>query len=395
MAKTKAKKNITVKKKISRSKTERSYRRVVLVFSVVTLMLVFIITYFSLSKTVISIKPEKETLVSSLNVSIKTNIDNDDPSKTLTGRLLSKDVTDSLIHSDLETTKTILGKAGGQVTIYNNWSQVQPLQATTRLLSDGGILFRTKERIDVPPGSEVVAEIEADQEGETGNIDASRFTLPGLSLELQDKIYAESEEAMTGGTKDVTIVTEEDIETAKEQLNDQLAEKAKLELAAELDTKAGERISDPALKIEVLAESVDKEIEAEAESITITETAKAIAILFNEEDLLKIMAAELTRDVPEDKELLAYDPTSLTYTISQYDVNNQTALLKAEIKGQTIVKASSHIFDPAKIINRNRQEIKNYFSNFDEIKSVEVKFSPFWVFRAPALKDHIKFEIIK
>ncbi|MBU2235711.1 hypothetical protein KKA01_01485, partial [Patescibacteria group bacterium] len=81
--------------------------------------------------------------------------------------------------------------------------------------------------------------------------------------------------------------------------------------------------------------------------------------------------------------------------IKSYDLEEQSAVLKVTLNGTTYVKLTSPIFKRDNLTNRDKQEIKTYFLDFSEIQNVDVKFSPFWVFRSPSLKDHIEIVIAK
>jgi type IV pilus assembly protein PilM len=122
--------------------------------------------------------------------------------------------------------KTADGRAEGTVKIINNSGAGQTLVATTRLLSAKGVLFRLKDSVTVPAGASVRAVARADQEGASGNIGASQFIIPGLSSALQKLIYAESESAMAGGTREITFVGAKDIEQAKIKLLGELVSDA-------------------------------------------------------------------------------------------------------------------------------------------------------------------------
>jgi hypothetical protein len=125
-------------------------------------------------------------------------------------------------------------KARGTITIYNEYSSAsQPLVATTRFLSSEGKLFRlvsgtvipgmTKVGTEMKPGA-VEAEVVADEAGDSFNISAATFTIPGFQgsgNEKYSKFYAKSFSAMTGGGSGETVanaVTEQDINSAKEKV---------------------------------------------------------------------------------------------------------------------------------------------------------------------------------
>jgi hypothetical protein len=112
-------------------------------------------------------------------------------------------------------TTEISNRAQGTVRIENHWNQVQPLAATTRLRSAGGVLFRTTRRVDVPAGASADVEVQADQPGETGNIGPDRFTIVALWAGLQEKIFGTSITPMTGGGGTAAVVTESDLTQAE------------------------------------------------------------------------------------------------------------------------------------------------------------------------------------
>lgn len=96
-------------------------------------------------------------------------------------------------------------KARGFVTIYNYYNKPQPLVTSTRLLSPSGLTFRIDENINVPSSSvvngevvpgEIRVSITADKIGPEYRIEPSKFSIPGLWVDLQDKIYGESFKSM-------------------------------------------------------------------------------------------------------------------------------------------------------------------------------------------------------
>ena len=105
--------------------------------------------------------------------------------------------------------------ARGTVTLVNNYSVDQPLRETTRLLSDGGVLFHTDELVTVPAGGSIEVGVYADQPGASGNIGASKFEIVALASSLKDKIYAVSDEAMSGGLIKKVTLTDELVSEAK------------------------------------------------------------------------------------------------------------------------------------------------------------------------------------
>ena len=117
-------------------------------------------------------------------------------------------------------------KAKGEVILINDfYDRNQILVEETRLLSSENILFRLVQRVEIPARGKIKVRVAADEIGEQGNIGPSRFTLPGLLPASQEKVYAESSEAITGGKIKIKIVLAEDIEKAGTQFKTELSSK--------------------------------------------------------------------------------------------------------------------------------------------------------------------------
>lgn len=111
------------------------------------------------------------------------------------------------------------GIAEGTFELVNETGNAQVLVATTRLLSEDGVLFRLKDRVSVPAGGRITATAAADQPGASGNVGPGRFTIPGLSTAQQSVIYAElKEEAVGGLVYEGTPLSEEVFEANKSAL---------------------------------------------------------------------------------------------------------------------------------------------------------------------------------
>ena len=255
-------------------------------------------------------------------------------------------------------------------------------------------MFRTKETITVPAGGQVDVAVEADEEGEKGNIGPAHFTVVALWKGMQDKVYGESSQSMTSGIKDVMVATLENINEAKEQLAAELKEQAIQELSREIvKENPNEKIIPDAVTYQIISEEADVEPNAEVDQFIIASELKIIAAVFDEKKLFDLMNHKLADSLDSDEELASASQESLQYTVKLYDLKAQTAQLEITISGSSLIKLSSPIFNRENLTNKDKQDIRTYFDDFSEIQNVEVRFSPFWVFRSPALKDHIEIKI--
>ncbi len=216
------------------------------------------------------------------------------------------------------------GRAEGKVKIINNSAGAQTLVATTRLLRND-ILFRLKDRVTVLAGGEVEAAVYADQIGAAGDIGPGKFTIPGLSPTLQKLIYAESEAPMVGGAVETTVVSEADIEQAKEKL---LAEITNVSILDEVKSNlaAGEILLPAVLETEILqlvAEPGQNEVASE---FTMRLTAKSKFLAIDSLFLDNLMKDELVKrgiDKPG-----VYKFQNLEVSLVNFDKISRQAIIK-------------------------------------------------------------------
>ena len=373
------------------------YRGVVLLFALLTLFLIGLIVYFSFSKTVITVLPAMRETESTLSWQIGDLGEEVSGSENfLSGKILSKELTDGETFSDLGETSQVPAQARGTVTIVNNYSKTQPLVATTRLLSREGVLFRTQKTVQVAPGQKVDVAVIADQPGATGNIGPSHFTIVALWQGLQDKIYGDSSAAMTGGLKDIAVVTSTDIAEAEATVTDHLFARALQELQLEAATENPDWLVKEDIAVqEVVAVSSDVEPNKEVDLFRSTATVRVQALAFDQEKLWELAGEKLKGQLSSGDELLKIDRSLSNFTISDINSSSQISTIKMNAVGLVVLRLSSPILDRKNFTNKDRQDIRAYLLDFEEISDAQVRFSPFWTFRAPALEDHIEVRIQK
>jgi hypothetical protein len=374
------------------------YRKIAFSFIALTGVLVLFAAYFVLSKAEITVAIAKEPVsvdfIADLTEAPKGETA---PTAAVPGRVsISGKLIETVVSGskEYETTgkKTDDSEVGGKVTIINNYSKDQPLVATTRLLSPEGILFRIKNRVDVPAGGKVEVEVYADPPTDAAaKLGPTKFTIPGLWEGLQDKIYGQSFESMRGGKQEVKFVTQTDLDNAyndlTETLSGQVMEMLKKEMPA-----AGE----------IFGKMLIKEINEKRSSLGVGETGdkftatlklKIVGVAFYRRDLESLAFSQLKTKVPEGKELLNVDYNALTFLIEKYDLKSHEANIMVHLDGEMAMRADNPIFSVDKFIGLSREQIIQYLSTYPEIERITIKFSPFWVKKVPQLKNNVKIII--
>ena len=99
--------------------------------------------------------------------------------------------------------------------------------------------------------------------------------------------------------------------------------------------------------------------------------------------------------MPEGQELSRLELENLSYVTQNYDPETKTANIKIHVEGSSILRDDSPILDKNKLIGLSARGVQLYLESFDEIESVKVELSPFWVKKVPSLTDHITIELKK
>jgi type IV pilus assembly protein PilM len=235
---------------------------------------------------------------------------------------------------DVETTASKLvthaataveGLSVGTVRIVNNSSGGQTLIATTRLLSESGVLFRIKDRVFVPAGGNVAVAVAADKPGAAGDIPPSRFTVPGLPPSQQQLVYGESDAAMTGGaTYSGTPLRAEELQAVK----DAMAAEVKGELVGKAREEAGDLVALEGLFGLGAVETPEApEVGKPVGDFTLAGTVHGIQVAFSKDEIRQVLEDRVKRLLPEGETLDGYVIGEAVYEIKSVDLAKGTAEL--------------------------------------------------------------------
>lgn len=393
----------TQKPKQPKARISALSARLGLVLLILTVLLGGVIIYFVLGTTTITIA--REAIPVEANVTIRliqaeeSAADEAEFSEIpgIAAVLATETVTITDTFTPADEPQQSEQQATGSVTLYNNWSQEQPLAATTRLLSESGVLFRIPERVDVPAGGSVTTPIVADEPGAGGEIGPSRFTLPGLWQGLQDKIYAISTEPTTGGVVGVTVLTEDDIRTAENTLKERAEEATRgAMLALEIPQK-GFTLAEHSIQHAITKTERDAEPGEQVESFTMSQTEEVTGVFLDMDTLQTIMRQKLSENLtsaiaPRDQYALTDEMVTVTFTFP-----DETITLPYEmtvvIAGNAMLTEDAEALKANQIVSYSRPRIEEYFADVEGVASVDVRFSPFWVTRAPANPNQITVKV--
>jgi len=386
------------------------YRRLALKFIILVVVLAAIVAYFSFSKLTVIVDLKGETISDTLllkifdpnnteapavdsptdlavkDVDASASILQNDPREPMAGTV--KEISTTMDKIYPATGETYLGEeVVGSVRIINNYNKNQPLVATTRLLSSDGKLFRIKNAVNVPAGGEVNVDIYTDKPAENMAIGSTTFTIPGLWLGLQDKIYAKNDAPFTFTKKVQKYVTANDLEMAAKDIGETLINNAK--------TQAGSgpnwfylTLTSPVINIDAKVGSKQEEFSAQA-------SAKIVAVAIDAAEMAKLAAAKFSLIIPDDKELANFKSDNISYSLDNYDPDSKTATVKANFSGTMILKSDAQVINPQQLVGLTEEQIRTYLNSRPELKEYTLKFSPAFMKKAPSLVDRIQIEVNK
>lgn len=243
------------------------------------------------------------------------------------------EVTKTFPHAATKTN----GTAFGQIRLINKTVRSQALIATTRLLSEKGVLFRLKDRAFVPAGGEVAASVAADQPGPDGDAPPGRFTLPGLPASLQSQIYGQSDAAMTGGAAYAGAPLTQDeidknLQTLAGQQSDALFNLAKSKAGAEYIVLTG--------LFAVTGETVvsGPQVGAPTPDYALKATIKGRSLAFSPDEEQKILRRSLAAQLSAGENPSAYVITPVSYQVQTLKATegSATVTIRAEARAKKL-----------------------------------------------------------
>jgi len=379
-------------KKSAKSPKMNLYRKIAFSFIVLTVALLAVVFYFSFVKLDIILISAQERVSDNLTFNIHNPQEGAVfPNNDFAGAVEQIEIADSNTYSASGVEK-IGEEVTGKVLIVNNYIKNQPLVATTRLLSADGKLFRIKNTINVPAGGSQEAEIYADEPSSAMAIGPTKFTLPGLWAGLQDKIYGESKEKFVYGEQQKKHIQQEDIDQAIKDLKRSLLEKAKRDIGVQYKgyDKVIYNIDENSVSTEV-----GGKVGEEKDKFDVSIKAKVTVVAFSGEQAGKLARNKLLESIPDNKELVGFNPDEVVYTLDKYDVSAGQATVSASFEGKMTLKADAQIIDRQKIVNLKKAQLEDYLSGFKEIAGYEIKFTPSFIDKVPNLIDRINVEVKK
>ncbi len=249
--------------------------------------------------------------------------------------------------------KDIGAKATATLNLFNYWDATpQVLPTGTQFKASDGTTFISTAAATIPgaqttltqgkvvttPGKTTVA-IAASSNGPAANGKSGTFTIPSIPTVRQDKIYGEAAAATAGGvSKQVTVVSQADIDALKKTM----ADAVKGEARTQLEQKAADtRVLEDAIQLKDQTDEFSAKLDEETDTLSLTSKAIATGLAFKDADLNQAAVAKLSQSVPSARMLVLRDSDTVTVTASKLDLAAGTVAIDAHFVTRTALSVDN------------------------------------------------------
>lgn len=345
---------------------QRIYRPLSVVFLGLVSLTLAGVVYAGLSETTITVTPLRRQVDTSFTVTVGPSASAD---QSLQGTVSTSTLTEVTTITPHGTGTPQPAHATGRVTFHNTTARPQPLAAGTRLRASSGVIVRTTKRVDVPAGGTVGADVVADPLGLEGEVPAGRFVIVALWPGLQDKIYADSSAALTGGlAASGTSLALDELTAASN------AAEKKIEVAFGPSTSGRLKALIPT------AVSTDPLASVQSASYSVTVTMKGVDIRYPAADITALITDRLTELLADDERLAAVAAPELAF---ERQLSDNEAEVTVRGRGWASLTASSPLLRASQFVGLDRSAIVRKLLGSKVVKDVAVDISPWWRSAAP------------
>jgi len=357
----------------------RFYKIIALTFLALTIVLLGVIVFTSTKRAVITITAKSDPM----NVNFSLGVNEKDQLVSIQGIIVTTTVSVTKDFKPTQTRQITSAPGSTKVVLHNDSSADQALIPTTRLLTASGVLFRIKNRVNVPAGGTIETEVYADDKLATSPVPVGKMTVPGLNEEKQKVIYATALSSYGGTTRTVGVVGAEDVKNAELSIQSEIEKQAKNNLTT--------KYSEMAVVVKIITSSVTSTVKVgdEVEQFSMKGTGSLVLVFYKQDEVNKLAKKELEKQIVSDTELLTTKESSADVTLNEYDLTLGTAKLNVAYSGLVSLNTESKQLEKSAFLGKSEQEVRRYLLSLDHVKSVEVSFSPAWTRTVPSLPEHV------
>lgn len=279
----------------------------------------------------------------------------------------------------------------GTVKIINNYSKPQTLVKTTRLLTADGRLYRIDKNVVVQPKQSVTVTAHSDKAGKEYVLPVgTKLTIPGLWIDIQKWIYAETVSGFSGGQQMGKIVSSMDVSDAQKNLEEAVFEQAKKMLRAE--AQVGDDWQAVYQK-RLVENKTNVSAGQKSDQFLASVKLEVKAVFYPQKDMDALVKQKLKDRLPDGREITNFDPSAISFKVEMMDVPNEKAKLSFSAQASTKLTQDSPSLSKDAVAGLGLEEAKSKLLSVDGVESVDIQIRPAWIGKLPTMKDHIEIVV--
>jgi hypothetical protein len=346
-----------------------------------SLIIILIVFSFFLSKVRVEIKADRQILQKNLNIILDPEVTDSDYSQNLLkASLVKKEISGE---DTLSTTGISLvgDKARGNVNLFNKTSSEKTFAAGT-IFEYEDIVFELEEEVTVVAAEEEEggsgmdygsgeATLLAKDIGAEANIDKnSKLKVGDFS---EDTYSATVIDNFSGGSsREVRVVSKEDLETLLSQLRTSLNEIAIDEFTEE--SRDGVYFV-PTNNNRITSFEYDHEEGDEVETLSLEMTLEVEAIKYLSSDLKQLAQAVLLMDLPENYEFVDEEPSLLSDQPVPAEDDSNRLILSTELSARSRANIDEESLLDL-LLGKSIEEAKNNLEDKELINQAKIVYQP-------------------
>ena len=362
-----------------------------IIIGLVIILLALAAAYFFVPKAIATLTLKTQPIEKTAKIVVDQNIKKSDLEKGTIQGILYEVTKESSNKFPATGQKNVGEKAHGNMTVYNETGVDQTLPAGTQFKAKAGLVFILDKLAVIPkatlnPAGDKVAgsttsTVTASEPGDQYNIGAQDYSVSG-----QTKIYGRGDEMKGGLTRQIKVVSVQDIENAKNNLIEDVKNKSYEEIKKEAKDK---EVLKEATQVDVVNERSSKKEGEEAEDFDMTVKGTAKILTYDKNDFNGAVETQAGKDIPEDKKLIFNSENDIKINVDEVNNETKTMNLTVNINGKLAPK-----FDEAGIKNnlaaKSREQAESFLSSLPDVEGAKIELKPsWWLKKIPSLKRGI------
>jgi hypothetical protein len=291
--------------------------------------------------------------------------------------------------------KNVGTKATGKISIQNCDDTNTHNLASGSVVSSSGKKFTTNEAVTIKAGSAgggvvscstaVEVGISASEAGDSYNLNGASFSLAGFSA-----LYKATGSTSGGTSKEISVVSQADVDNAKKQMLEQNNAAAKDELTKK-DSK-NTKVFQETFNSEMNNFKSNPEVGSEASNASVSATINYSMLSASNDDLDKLFSQEASKDIENTQQIYSSGYENASYKLIKLSPGGSSAQMKANTNAYIGSKVDSADLSK-KVAGKPKKQVEDIVrQNISDIKNVQVEALPFWP-NMPMLSNNIKIEI--